>query len=183
MDEPRGRAYAETLLRIARERNLLNRDEPDVEGKRDDPSILWEDVKRSGRLTPEQVSEVEREAREYERTRLDSKNAVRAGISVPHESRYSIKGELARGGMGAILQVSDKAMHREVAMKVMLDPGDRDSLIRFVEEARLTGQMEHPNIVPVHDLAEDDQGNPYFTMKMVKGRSLAEVLKAIAKAQ
>ena len=86
--------------------------------------------------------------------------------------------ELARGGMGTVLRCNDVALHRQVAMKVMspqLAAAQRDRL-RFVEEAQLTGQLEHPNIVPIHDVGQDPDGNLFFTMKLVKGRSLAEIL-------
>ena len=94
-------------------------------------------------------------------------------------SKYSVKDEIARGGMGAILRAEDRQIRRQVAMKVMLVAEDEKSRARFLEEAQVTGQLEHPNIVPVHELGVDKQGRPFFTMKLVKGRSLAEVLKAL----
>jgi serine/threonine protein kinase len=51
--------------------------------------------------------------------------------------------------------------------------------VRFTEEAQITGQLEHPNIVPVHDLGLDDEGQLYFTMKRVGGRTLRDVIKAL----
>ena len=87
--------------------------------------------------------------------------------------------ELAHGGMGAVILARDKAIQRELAVKVMR-PQIADSeehRLRFLEEAQVTGQLEHPNIVPIHDLGKDAEGNLYFTMKLVKGRSLGEILK------
>lgn len=95
--------------------------------------------------------------------------------------RYVIEGELARGGMGAVLRAIDCDIRREVAVKYMLDPGDIRKKLRFVEEAQITGQLEHPNIVPIHELGIDAQKRLFFSMKMVKGRSLAEVLDTLRK--
>jgi serine/threonine protein kinase len=93
--------------------------------------------------------------------------------------RYLLGAEIARGGMGAVLQAMDREMRREVAVKYLLDQGDHAKRLRFVEEAQITGQLEHPNIVPIHELVVDAQSQLYFAMKMVKGRSLAQVLGAM----
>ena len=87
--------------------------------------------------------------------------------------------ELAHGGMGAVILAKDKAIQRELAVKVMR-PQIADSeehRLRFLEEAQVTGQLEHPNIVPIHELGKDAEGNLYFTMKLVKGRSLGGILE------
>ncbi len=90
--------------------------------------------------------------------------------------RYVIEGEIARGGMGAVLRAVDRDIRREVAVKYMLDDADQAKKLRFVEEAQITGQLEHPNIVPIHELGVDKDGRLFFSMKMVRGRSLAQVL-------
>jgi serine/threonine protein kinase len=90
--------------------------------------------------------------------------------------RYVIEQEIARGGMGAVLRAVDCDIRREVAVKYLLDQGDSKKKLRFVEEAQITGQLEHPNIVPIHELGVDHEKRLFFSMKMVKGRSLAEVL-------
>ena len=97
---------------------------------------------------------------------------IRAG------ERYELRGEVARGGMGAILCAKDLNIKRTVAMKVVLEnAATNESLLqRFTQEAELTGQLEHPNIVPVHDLSFDEQGRPFYTMKFVKGINLHEIL-------
>ena len=94
----------------------------------------------------------------------------------PGEEKYVIAGEIARGGMGAVLRAVDRDIRRDVAMKVLLSERKDRSRERFVEEAQITGQLEHPNIVPVHDLGVDADGRMFFTMKLVKGKSLAEIL-------
>ncbi len=99
----------------------------------------------------------------------------------PSSSRYSLKGEVAQGGMGMILRVWDEDLRRHLAMKVMLDETESESkrLSRFLEEAQVTGQLDHPGIVPVHELGIDANGRVYFTMKLVKGKTLAQVFEAV----
>ncbi len=98
-------------------------------------------------------------------------------------ARYRVVEEIARGGMGAILRAEDGDLCRDVAMKVMLDSArGAEQRQRFLLEARVTGLLEHPNIVPVHQLGQDPQGRPFFTMKLVRGRSLARVLHDLRKS-
>jgi serine/threonine protein kinase/formylglycine-generating enzyme required for sulfatase activity len=98
-------------------------------------------------------------------------------------TRLEVKGEMARGGMGAVLSVFDKNLRRDMAMKVMLKQSDVRSegstraMARFLDEAQITGQLEHPGIVPVHELGIDADGRVYFTMKLVQGEELASVYK------
>ena len=94
-------------------------------------------------------------------------------------TRYVIESELARGGMGAVLRAIDCDIRREVAVKYLLDQSNAKNKIRFVEEAQITGQLEHPNIVPIHELGVDAQKRVFFTMKMVKGRSLAQIVRLL----
>jgi serine/threonine protein kinase/Flp pilus assembly protein TadD len=82
--------------------------------------------------------------------------------------------------MGVIVKVVDNDIRRPVAMKVILGEDNRNRLERFVEEAQVTGQLEHPNIVPVHEIGIDEGGKVYFTMKLVGGESLESILDAIA---
>ena len=78
--------------------------------------------------------------------------------------------------MGKILSARETAIGRTVAMKVMFDGHSREELLRFLEEAKITGQLEHPNIVPVHELSVDEQKRVFYTMKFVKGGTLKKVL-------
>src|SRR5205807_1830945 len=91
-------------------------------------------------------------------------------------SRYVIENEIARGGMGAVLRAVDCDIRREVAVKYLLDQDDPKKKLRFIEEAQITGQLEHPNIVPIHELGVDAHQRLFFAMKMVKGRSLQQIL-------
>jgi serine/threonine-protein kinase len=94
--------------------------------------------------------------------------------------RYEILGEIARGGMGAVLKGRDHELGRDLAVKVLLaDHRDRPSMVRrFVEEAQIGGQLQHPAIVPVYDLGVLPDRRPFFAMKLVRGRTLAALLEA-----
>jgi serine/threonine protein kinase len=102
-------------------------------------------------------------------------------VSDSSDRKYAIGDELARGGMGAVLNAKDVNIRRKVAMKVMLDrkAASQEQLLRFIEEAQVTGQLTHPNIVPVYELAMDSDGNPYYTMKMIKGVTLKTIIEDI----
>ncbi|MCC7014100.1 MAG: SUMF1/EgtB/PvdO family nonheme iron enzyme [Planctomycetes bacterium] len=107
----------------------------------------------------------------------------------PRGTRYKLLGEVARGGMGAILKIWDEELRRTLAMKVVLGRGetatgdtpavDPKTLGRFLEEAQITGQLDHPGIVPVHELGLDATGRVYFTMKLVKGEDLRAVFEHV----
>src|SRR4051812_500060 len=93
-------------------------------------------------------------------------------------ARLQLFGEIARGGMGAVLRGRDPDLGREIAVKVILD-GHRnnpDMVRRFVEEAQIGGQLQHPGVVPVYELGTFGDARPYFAMKLVKGRTLAALL-------
>ncbi len=96
------------------------------------------------------------------------------------EKKYDIGGVVAQGGMGAILNAKEATTERTVAMKVMLNTTSPDDLLRFLNEAKITAQLEHPNIVPVHELSVDENGQVFYTMKMVKGITLKKVLELLA---
>ena len=91
---------------------------------------------------------------------------------------YQILGEIARGGMGVVMRGHDTDLGRDVAMKVLNEElAERPEVIqRFVEEAQIGGQLQHPGIVPVYELGLMADDRPYFTMKLVKGRTLATLL-------
>jgi eukaryotic-like serine/threonine-protein kinase len=92
--------------------------------------------------------------------------------------RYQFFGEIARGGMGAVLRGRDPDLGRDLAVKVLLESHDDkpEMLRRFVEEAQIGGQLQHPGIVPVYELGSFADRRPYFTMKLVKGRTLSALL-------
>src|SRR5580698_9784704 len=101
----------------------------------------------------------------------------REGIPLaPHLRIYA---ELGRGGMGRIHPATDRNLLRHLALKRLDKELAREPFYRdgFVAEAQMTGQLEHPNIVPVHELAIDPSGVPYFAMKLVQGVSFEQWLR------
>jgi serine/threonine-protein kinase len=94
--------------------------------------------------------------------------------------RYDLGDLLGQGGMGEVRLGFDRAIGRSVAIK-SLKPEAEDQRLRarFLFEARVQGQLEHPSIVPVYDLGVRSDGSAYFTMRRVKGRTLHEVLKGL----
>jgi len=96
-------------------------------------------------------------------------------------TRYRMQGEIGRGGMGKVLRVWDPDLRRTLAMKVVRQeegaPHEIDArlLSRFLEEAQISGQLDHPGIVPLHEIGMDPDGQVYFTMKLVKGKNLRDV--------
>lgn len=105
--------------------------------------------------------------------------AAGEAVSESTSTHYEVGDEVARGGMGVILNAFDINIRREVAMKVIGSDWveSREFIERFVREAQVQGQLEHPNICPVHELGVDQDGKVYFTMKMVQGVSLADMIK------
>lgn len=100
----------------------------------------------------------------------------------PGDGRYRIEHEIGRGGMGRVFLAEDQRLGRRVALKTRLGEGER-AAARFQQEARATAQLEHPNIVPVYDLDHDEEGQTRFTMRLVEGRPLAEVLQSLARGE
>jgi class 3 adenylate cyclase len=97
--------------------------------------------------------------------------------------RYEIVQELGRGAMGAVYKARDPQIGRTVAIKVILIGGQsrealEEYLQRFRREAQTAGQMSHPGIVTIYDVAEDDEGQPYLVMEFVEGTTLDRLLAA-----
>lgn len=94
------------------------------------------------------------------------------------EQRLRLEGELARGGMGAVRLAFDGALHRRMAAKTMHATTYEHLMLvhGFLREAQVTGQLDHPNIVPIHELGRDAKGELYFTMKLVEGQSLKAMI-------
>src|SRR6516162_5185874 len=100
----------------------------------------------------------------------------------PDTPRYRFEAFLARGGMAEVWRGCDTVPVREVALKVLREQvfGDGGFRARFEEEARHVSRLDHPSIVPVHDLSELPDGRPFFVMKLVNGQTLAQLLAARA---
>ncbi|MBI5801587.1 MAG: protein kinase [Verrucomicrobia bacterium] len=116
-------------------------------------------------------------AERFARTALDPATAQKPMPA----SAYELGRILAKGGMGAILSARDTSIQRTVAVKVILTGAEAsdEHIHRLVTEARITGQLEHPNIVPLHELGVTADGVVYYTMRLVEGVTLSEVLEKI----
>lgn len=112
---------------------------------------------------------------------LDAKDIASSLLEAPKGQKYKLGRSIAQGGMGAILDVKDVNIRRNVAMKVMLRPesATKQQVIRFIEEAQITGQLEHPGVVPVYELGVDAEGKAFYTMKFVSGLTLKDILNGI----
>jgi len=107
---------------------------------------------------------------------------LRAGAELPDLSgtRYRLMGQVARGGMGVVYAAEDEKLQRRVALKVLEVPGaDGELASRLMREARVLARLEHPGIVPVHDVGTLADGRVFYTMKFVEGQRLDEYLKTV----
>ncbi|HEX2573453.1 MAG TPA: protein kinase [Polyangia bacterium] len=98
-----------------------------------------------------------------------------AALPPVEPGRYQVVRERGRGGLGRILEVHDRRLGRQVAIKELL-AGGGDGYRRFAREALITARLEHPAIVPVHDAGRWPSGEPFYAMKFVSGRSLQDTI-------
>src|SRR5262245_24092437 len=98
-----------------------------------------------------------------------------APLQVRDPSRYKILAEHGRGGIGRVVRATDREFGRDVALKELLRRSPMAE-VRFLREAVITSRLEHPNIVPVHEAGHWPDGTPFYTMKLVSGRSLRELI-------
>lgn len=99
--------------------------------------------------------------------------------------KYEIGEVIAEGGMGVVRLAEDKNSRRVVAIKILpkYEDADEQDFLRFIEEAQITSQLEHPNIIPFYELGCDPEGNAYYTMKYMRGLTLADILEGIRDAE
>jgi serine/threonine protein kinase/tetratricopeptide (TPR) repeat protein len=90
--------------------------------------------------------------------------------------RYQLDRFFAKGGMGEIWVAQDQDVGRSVALKRMRAGADAEQKDLFLREAQITGQLEHPGVVPVHELGEDENGEPFYVMKFIQGRTLTKAI-------
>src|SRR5262250_2455404 len=110
-------------------------------------------------------------------------NRLRDGAELPDlaGTRYRLLNQIARGGMGVVYAAQDETLERRVALKVLEVPGNESELAgRLVREARVLALLEHPGIVPVHDVGTLADGRVFYTMKFVEGRRLDQHLASVA---
>jgi serine/threonine-protein kinase len=100
------------------------------------------------------------------------------GATTSDGQRFRVLRPHARGGLGAVFVALDEELHREVALKQILDShaDDPTSRHRFVNEAEITGGLEHPGVVPVYGLGTYADGRPYYAMRFIRGDSLREAI-------
>ena len=117
----------------------------------------------------------------FERLSLSERLAsdLLADLTEKAKGKYTFRRSIGRGGMKLITEVHDKDTSRPVAVAELLDPSKKAQYSRFVREAKITANLEHPNIVPIHDIGVNADGTPYFTMKLLKGETLASIIKKL----
>ncbi|MEM7232502.1 MAG: protein kinase [Planctomycetota bacterium] len=125
------------------------------------------------------ISRVQLRDLEDSESPLVKPGGVREARLPPQIGKYQVAGEIARGGVGAVFKARYVELGRDIALKVLLDGhrGNEQLLERFTEEAQIGGQLQHPGIVPVHELGAISADRPYFAMKLVKGRTLSLLLR------
>lgn len=99
----------------------------------------------------------------------------------PMDARYVCGREIGRGGMGRVLLARDRSIGRDVAVKVLLHnhEGDETQIRRFWMEVQANGILEHPSIVPIHDVGSFDTGELFYVMKLLEGRTLAQIIAGL----
>lgn len=110
----------------------------------------------------------------------DSKFGDTVDYKLEYHSRYTLTQVYGKGGLGQVWLATDPALKREIALKRIRPgkDGSRDAQLRLIKEAQITGQLEHPNIIPVYELEHaDNKGRPFYTMKFLRGQTLHEKIK------
>jgi len=115
------------------------------------------------------------------RTVVEPELAARKAAPTAHPAgakRYELGEEIARGGMGIVYEARDNVLGRRVAVKVLRDEYARapQAVVRFLDEGRVTARLQHPAIPPIHDLGTLPDGRPFLAMKLIRGRTLADIL-------
>jgi len=95
--------------------------------------------------------------------------------------RFEVVEKLGEGGVGEVLRARDADIGRDVAIKRLRRHADSNtSLARFAEEMRVTGSLDHPNVIPVHDVGVDPDGEYFFVMRHVRGETLEDIIERLA---
>ncbi len=108
-----------------------------------------------------------------------SADVVETSVPPASPPGYELHEEIGRGGMGVVYRARDAAFDRDVAVKLLADsyPADSSAAQRFLSEARITGQLQHPGIPAVHQVGTLADGRPFLAMKLIKGSTLEAILK------
>src|SRR5262245_58160134 len=110
---------------------------------------------------------------------LEAQSGTTAGGIPAGPLGYELRDEIGRGGMGVVYRARDAALDRDVAVKLLSDryPADSPAAQRFLSEARITGQLQHPGIPAVHQVGTLADGRPFLAMKLIQGSTLEAILK------
>ncbi len=104
--------------------------------------------------------------------------------AAPRGERYELGPEIARGGLGQVLEARDRDLERDVAVKLVLDDVAPEAAARFAREAKLTARLDHPAVVPIHDFGTipgvDGKPKLFLCMKRIRGRDLSVILQGLA---
>jgi serine/threonine-protein kinase len=107
------------------------------------------------------------------------RNGQRLDVLPSQRARFEEMRPLGQGGMGEVVLLKDHDIERLVALKRLPEAANLDQVLRFVEEIRTIGQLDHPNIVPVHDVGVDERGRYYFVMKHLQGETLEAIISRL----
>src|SRR5262249_17430918 len=110
---------------------------------------------------------------------LEAQSGTAAGVIPAGPPGYELLDEVGRGGMAVVYRATDAALDRDVAVKRLSDryPADSVPAQRFLNEARITGRLQHPGIPTVHQVGALADGRPFLAMKLIKGSTLEAMLK------
>ncbi len=134
-------------------------------------SMAW-DGKYSARATPRTSLKAAAQAIETDANVVIQSRVLRDAKAVgAGKADYEVLSRLGEGGMGVVLAARQASIDRTVALKMLKPKGakDREARRKFLAEAVVTGDLEHPNIVPIYDLGSDESGALFYSMKRVKG--------------
>lgn len=104
--------------------------------------------------------------------------ALLRAVAASPDRRFDRRGEIGRGGAGTVDLLFDQLLVRPTAIKTLIESARSQPMMAraFLREAQVTAQLDHPNLVPIHDVGVDEQDRFYFTMKLVEGKTLAELI-------
>ena len=100
-----------------------------------------------------------------------------SSVQAQIDLRYLILDEIDRGGMGVVYRAFDRELQREIAIKLSSDQSDGDRAIRFRREAQISARLQHPGVIPIHQVGQLKDGRQYIAMKLVDGETLSSVIR------
>jgi tetratricopeptide (TPR) repeat protein/tRNA A-37 threonylcarbamoyl transferase component Bud32 len=106
-------------------------------------------------------------------------NQMQSSETIWYFGNYELREEIGRGGMGVVYRGHDGDLNRTLAVKVLLEKHQDNAELkrRFLDEAKIMGQLQHPGVAPIHEIGQLADGRPFFSMKQIKGKTLSEILK------